>query len=147
MKTTLKNKFLRFLNQNQKDQGFTFIQLLIALILVAFIHAIALPNLLGQISGTNSTEWKQAVDTINFGQQESYLVKEAFGRSKSEFGVALETGDFRRRTMKDSLKAKLLLFLQQKEQGFRFNDGLVIVFVFCLVYGVVRPNLLGQKRH
>ena len=147
MKTALKNKFLRFLNLNQKDQGFTFIQLLIALIIVAFIHAIALPNLLGQISGTNSTEWKQAVDTINFGQQESYLGKEAFGLSKSEFGVALETGDFRRRTMKDSLKAKLLLFLQQKEQGFRFSDGLVIVFVFGLVYGVVRPNLLGQKRH
>jgi type IV pilus assembly protein PilA len=68
IESKLKFKILNSLNQ-KNNQGFTLIELLVVVIIIGVLAAIALPNLLSQVSKSRQTEAKINLGTINRIQQ------------------------------------------------------------------------------
>ena len=62
-------KFLQNLRSKKGDKGFTLIELLVVVIIIGVLAAVALPNLLAQVGKARETEGKNAVGTVNRGQQ------------------------------------------------------------------------------
>lgn len=97
MKTTLKAKFLQHLSRkNKKDGGFTLIELLVVIIIIGILAAIALPAFLNQAAKARQSEAKQALGSLNRGQQAYRLEEQEFAPSVSDLalGVSTETNNF-----------------------------------------------------
>lgn len=62
-------KLLNNLQNKKGNKGFTLIELLVVVIIIGVLAAVALPNLLAQVGKARETEGKNAVGTINRGQQ------------------------------------------------------------------------------
>jgi type IV pilus assembly protein PilA len=65
-------KLLQNLNNKKGkkgSKGFTLIELLVVVIIIGVLAAVALPNLLAQVGKARETEGKNAIGTINRGQQ------------------------------------------------------------------------------
>ena len=62
-------KLLNNLRSKKGDKGFTLIELLVVVIIIGVLAAVALPNLLAQVGKARETEGKNAIGTINRGQQ------------------------------------------------------------------------------
>ena len=62
-------KLLQNLNNKKGNKGFTLIELLVVVIIIGVLAAVALPNLLAQVGKARETEGKNAIGTINRGQQ------------------------------------------------------------------------------
>ena len=92
-------KLLNNLRNKKAETGFTLIELLVVVIIVGVLAAVALPNLLGQVGKARETEAKNAIGTINRGQQTFHFdtktfvaqeVSEAdFQTIQNPFGVSL----------------------------------------------------------
>ena len=91
-------KLLQNLRNKKGDKGFTLIELLVVVIIVGVLAAVALPNLLGQVGKARETEGKNAIGTINRGQQSFHFDSQLFTPAVSEaqfqtiqnpFGVSL----------------------------------------------------------
>lgn len=78
MNANLKSKLLLNLSKNKKDKGFTLIELLVVIIIIGVLSAVALPNLLGQVGKARESEAKNAVGSINRGQQSYFTERSAF---------------------------------------------------------------------
>ena len=65
--------------RKQQHKGFTLLELLIVVILMGVLAAVALPNLLGQVSKGRQAEAKNNLGTINRAQQAYRLEKATFG--------------------------------------------------------------------
>jgi type IV pilus assembly protein PilA len=87
-------KFLQHLNQkkaNNKEKGFTLIELLVVVIIIGVLAAVALPNLLAQVGKARETEGKNAVGTINRGQQAYHFDATTFTPNISDTELAAVT--------------------------------------------------------
>ena len=91
-------KLLQNLNSKKGEKGFTLIELLVVVIIVGVLAAVALPNLLGQVGKARETEGKNAIGTLNRGQQTYHFDAKIFVPATAEadfqtirnpFGVAL----------------------------------------------------------
>ena len=92
-------KLLQNLRNKKGNKGFTLIELLVVVIIVGVLAAVALPNFLGQVGKARETEAKNAIGTINRGQQtfhfdakqfiEEGLNDESFQTIENPFGVSL----------------------------------------------------------
>ncbi|MGL5939433.1 MAG: type IV pilin-like G/H family protein [Waterburya sp.] len=92
-------KLLQSLRNKKGNKGFTLIELLVVVIIVGVLAAVALPNLLGQVGKARETEAKNAIGTLNRGQQTFHfdaktfvtgaLVDTDFQDITNPFGVSL----------------------------------------------------------
>ncbi len=91
-------KLLHNLQNKKGEKGFTLIELLVVVIIVGVLAAVALPNLLGQVGKARETEAKNAMGTINRGQQTFHFDSKEFTPAVTEaqfqtianpFGVSL----------------------------------------------------------
>ena len=98
MKNVFTAKLLQNLNNKKGNKGFTLIELLVVVIIVGVLAAVALPNLLGQVGKARETEGKNAIGTLNRGQQTFHFDAKVFVPATTEtnfqtirnpFGVAL----------------------------------------------------------
>jgi prepilin-type N-terminal cleavage/methylation domain-containing protein len=62
-------KLLNNLRNKKANKGFTLIELLVVVIIIGVLAAVALPNLLAQVGKARETEGKNAMGTINRGEQ------------------------------------------------------------------------------
>ena len=91
-------KLLQNLRNKKGNKGFTLIELLVVVIIVGVLAAVALPNLLGQVGKARETEAKNAIGTLNRGQQSFHFDAKTFAPATAEadfqtiqnpFGVSL----------------------------------------------------------
>ncbi|MGK7952538.1 MAG: type IV pilin-like G/H family protein [Xenococcaceae cyanobacterium] len=82
-------KLLQNLRNKKGNKGFTLIELLVVVIIVGVLAAVALPNLLSQVGKARETEIKNAVGTINRGQQGYHFERQAFADTQTKLGVSL----------------------------------------------------------
>ena len=71
-------KLLQNLRSKKGDKGFTLIELLVVVIIIGVLAAVALPNLLAQVGKARETEGKNAIGTINRGQQAYHFEARTF---------------------------------------------------------------------
>jgi prepilin-type N-terminal cleavage/methylation domain-containing protein len=89
MKTEFKAKFLQHLISKKDNKGFTLIELLVVVIIIGVLAAVALPNLLAQVGKARESEGKNAVGTVNRGQQQHHFEKQFFATDSLTLGVTL----------------------------------------------------------
>ena len=91
MNTDLKFKVLQYFNQKKQSSGFTFIELLVIIMMIGVLAAIALPSFLSQAGKGKQSEARTYTGTLNKGQQAYYTEKRTFSNSIDDLGVGIRT--------------------------------------------------------
>jgi len=84
-------KLLQNLQNKKGNKGFTLIELLVVVIIIGVLAAVALPNLLAQVGKARETEGKNAVGTINRGQQAFHFEATTFTPDIGDAALAAVT--------------------------------------------------------
>ncbi len=103
MNTDIKLKLLQYLNDKKHSSGFTFVAVIIVIMVLGILGAIAptylvsankndiAQDFLGQARKGKQSEARTYVGTMNKGQQAYYTEKSAFSNSIPELGVGIKT--------------------------------------------------------
>ena len=94
----LPHLFKYYLNQKRSTQkGFTMIELLVVILILASLAIIALPNFLSQVGRAREVEYQNALGAINRAQQAHHFEKGVFVQEATDqeslrrLGMRLET--------------------------------------------------------
>ncbi len=87
-------KFHRLLNQQQASQGFTLIELVIAMLFAATLSLIAYPQLISQVGKAREAEAKNTLGAINRTQQAYRFEKGEFATSLQQLSLDFTIGIF-----------------------------------------------------
>jgi prepilin-type N-terminal cleavage/methylation domain-containing protein len=94
MKRELQIKYLQhLLEQEQRQQGFTLVELLVVIVIVAALAVISAPSLMAQISRARATEALSNVSSINRAQQVLYHVRTTFTNDLADIETRV-TGEY-----------------------------------------------------
>jgi type IV pilus assembly protein PilA len=104
----MNNQLFYYLLNKNKNQGFTWWQVLLAFIIILIAFAIALPSFIVQTSPELKLfEGKRYVSTMNRGQQAYFLENKKFAHSlkESNLGITMHTTNYNYsiKTVKDSV--------------------------------------------
>ncbi|MFE1745270.1 type IV pilin-like G/H family protein [Coleofasciculus sp. H7-2] len=91
MSIYLRAKWLQYLFNKNKNEGFAFIEILVIMIIVGVLAAMALPNFLGCANKAKQSEGKQYISSINRGQQAYYLENGTFVASLPKLDQGIPT--------------------------------------------------------
>ncbi|HEY9705993.1 MAG TPA: type IV pilin-like G/H family protein [Allocoleopsis sp.] len=91
MNTDLKFKVLQYVNHQKKSSGFTFIELLIIIMILGILAAIALPSFLSQAGKGKQSEARTYIGTINKGEQAYYQENKKFAFTIEDLKVGIRT--------------------------------------------------------
>ncbi len=91
MKLEFKAKYLQYLLKKNEKQGFSWIDLLVIVIIFGILAAIALYSLLSQTVVRSGPEAKQNLGALNRAQQAYFLENHKFSDSISELAVGMKT--------------------------------------------------------
>lgn len=83
------NKLL--LSKKLQEQGFTLLELIIVMMILAILMMLALPNFMSQIGKARETEAKIGLSTIAMAQQAYFFEKQSFANQMSQLSVTLNT--------------------------------------------------------
>ena len=84
-------KLLNNLRNKKGETGFTLIELLVVVIIIGVLAAVALPNLLAQVGKARETEGKNAIGTVNRGQQAYHFEAGVFSPAIGDPALATVT--------------------------------------------------------
>ena len=75
----------------ENNQGFTIIELLIVIIVIAILSAISLPSFLNQANKARQTEAKTYIGSMNRAQQAEYMEQGSFTVDAGELGLGISS--------------------------------------------------------
>jgi type IV pilus assembly protein PilA len=82
---------LKFFVYNNKDCGFTIIELLIVFLVLGVLATLALPALFGQVGRAREAEGKQILSAIAFAQQGYFFENANFATNYDDLGVTFQS--------------------------------------------------------
>jgi len=99
MKLEFKAKYLQYLLTKNKNQGFSWVDLLVSIIILGILAAITLPGLLSQIHKSKQSEAKNNIGAMNRAQQAYFLEHKKLTTDFAQLrlGIKTETTNYRYR--------------------------------------------------
>ncbi|MBE9171242.1 prepilin-type N-terminal cleavage/methylation domain-containing protein [Pleurocapsales cyanobacterium LEGE 06147] len=80
---------ITFKNKSSENQGFTFIELLVVILILTVLALSSLPSLLSQVGKAREAEAKELLSSIGQAQQLHFLEKSTFANDLEQLNVAV----------------------------------------------------------
>lgn len=91
MKLEFQAKYLQYLSRKNENQGCSWIDILVVIIILGILAAIVLPGLFRQVYTANQTEAKNNIGAMNRAQQAYFLEHQKFTTDLAQLGLGIKT--------------------------------------------------------
>lgn len=91
MKLEFKAKYLQYFSKKNENQGFSWVALLLIIIILGFLATIVLSSLLGYIVKLKLSEARSNIGKLNRAQQAYFLESQQFTTDMVQLGIGMKT--------------------------------------------------------